>query len=194
MTNPENDIPFSHIFRVADLPARKATRFDLAPDAAALARMTEDLGLLALRKVRLKGTLAPAGKRDWRLVATLGATVVQPCVLTTDPVTTRLEENVSRLYTGVSKYPTDNEAIEIETEMPEDDTVEDLGTEIDVGEVLTEALALALPLYPRSTDAELGTAAFTEPGKTPMRDEEALPFAGLSALRDKLNKDDTPTD
>jgi uncharacterized metal-binding protein YceD (DUF177 family) len=54
---------------------------------------------------------------------------------------------------------------------------------------LAEALALALPLYPRAPGAELGEAAFTEPGKPVLRDEDARPFAGLAHLRDKLKGD-----
>lgn len=190
MDNQDPELAFSHVFRVADLPSRKSTRFDLTPDAEALAAIAQYLDILDLRKLRFTGMLSPAGKRDWRLEAKLGATVVQPCVLTTDPVTTRIEETVTRLYTGTAKYPTTEE----EMEMPEDDSVEVLGEKIDVGDVMVEALALALPLYPRATDAELGTAVFTEPGKTPMRDEETRPFAGLAALRDKLDKDDGSTD
>jgi hypothetical protein len=38
--------------------------------------------------------------------------------------------------------------------------------------------------------ANLEASTFTEAGKTPMSDEAALPFAGLSALRDKLGKDE----
>ena len=34
--------------------------------------------------------------------------------------------------------------------MPEDDTIEKLGREIDLAAVMIEALSLALPLYPRA--------------------------------------------
>jgi hypothetical protein len=44
-----------------------------------------------VRKLRFIGTLEPEGAQDWRLTADLGATVVQPCVVTLAPVTTRLE-------------------------------------------------------------------------------------------------------
>jgi uncharacterized metal-binding protein YceD (DUF177 family) len=48
--------------------------------------------------------------------------------------------------------------------------------------VLTEALALALPLYPRADGAEDGSLAVTEPGKAAMTDDEARPFANLAEL------------
>ena len=55
---------------------------------------------------------------------------------------------------------------------------------------LTEALALALPLYPRAAGAALGQTVYTEKGVTPLTDEAARPFAGLGALRDSLKDTD----
>jgi uncharacterized metal-binding protein YceD (DUF177 family) len=145
--------------------------------------LAETLNLLDLRKVVFEGTLNPQGRTDWRLDGHLGATVVQPCVATLAPVTTRLEEDVVRRYTANYTAPTEAEA-----EMPEDDTLEPLPAAIDLAALLTEALSLALPDYPRADAGELGAQVFTEPGKAPMTDEDARPFAGLSALRDKLAK------
>ena len=62
------------------------------PDAAARGALAEELGLLDLRKLRLSGRITPDGDSGWRLDATLGATVVQPCVVTLQPVTTRIDE------------------------------------------------------------------------------------------------------
>ncbi len=45
MTPPAN-MPWSHAFRVAELAARKPTRFTMALDEAALAALAADLGLL----------------------------------------------------------------------------------------------------------------------------------------------------
>ena len=76
-----------------------------------------------------------------------------------------------------------------ETEVPEDDSVEPLAGVIDPGRVMEEALALAMPLYPRAEGAELGEAAFAEPGVTPLGEAEVKPFAGLAALRDRMKDD-----
>ncbi len=80
-----------HILRLADLPGRHETAVDFAPDAAGRAAIAAELGLSDLRKLRLAGRMVPVGRTDWRLEATLGATVVQPCVVTLDPVVTRIE-------------------------------------------------------------------------------------------------------
>ena len=92
MTEPTNKSPvWSHAFRVADLPSRHPTKFDHVPDRTVLQAIIANLGLLGLRKLRLKGEIQPVGKDGWRVRAKLGGTVVQPCVITLEPVKTRIE-------------------------------------------------------------------------------------------------------
>lgn len=171
----------SRVFRVADLSAAVVSRFDLRPEAGERAELASDLGLLGLRKLSFAGEIHAAGKRDWELVGRLGATVVQSCVVTLEPVTTRIDTDVRRLF---CKTMPDTDGDEVE--MPDDDGIEPLGDEIDAAAVMAEALALALPLYPRADGAALGEAVFAAPNVKPMRDEDARPFASLAQLRDKL--------
>ncbi|GAA6158256.1 YceD family protein [Ruegeria sp. HU-ET01832] len=171
--------------RVADLPQNTSTPFDLRPDAKELAVIREDLGLLGLRKLSFVGDVRAEGKRDWMLAGKLGATVIQPCVVTLEPVTTRIDVPVTRVYLADWTDPDEEEF-----EIPEGDESEPLGHEIDPGLVMTEALSLALPQYPRKDGAELEQADYTEPGKQAMTDEDAKPFAGLASLRDALKKDE----
>jgi uncharacterized metal-binding protein YceD (DUF177 family) len=175
--------PYSHPFRVVDLAGRKPTRFALTPDAAERAAIAQELDLLDLPEVALRGELRPIGRRDWHLTGDLSATVIQPCILTLAPVRTAIREPVMRRYLSEMPEPDGDEV-----EMPEDDSAEPLPAVIDAGAVLIEALALALPLYPRAPDAALDGAQVTEPGKAALRDEDARPFANLSDL---LKKRDT---
>ena len=165
-------------------PASRPTAFSIRPDAAELDALRRELGLVELRKVALEGELRPLGRTDWEFGARLGATAVQTCVATLEPVTTRVETEVTRQYVADFVEPGEGE-----TEMPEDDTIEPLGAYIDPAAVLAEALSLALPTYPRKPDAEPVAYQVTEPGKTPMTDEDTKPFAGLAALRDALDDD-----
>ncbi|MFC2967489.1 YceD family protein [Acidimangrovimonas pyrenivorans] len=174
-------LPVFHPLRVADLPARKPTRFKLRPEGETLGLIAQLVGADAVRKLSFEGALRPEGKRDFVLEARLGATVVQPCVVTLAPVTTRIEEEVVRRYLAEMPEPNGDEV-----EMPEDDSAEPLPEVIDPGAVMLEALALALPLYPRVPEAELGEASFAAPGTAPLTDEAVKPFAGLAGLRDKL--------
>lgn len=176
----------TNVLVVSALPTRRPTPFSLVPDSDARNAIAAELGLLGLRKLSFSGEVAPDGQRDWALAATLGATVVQPCVVTLDPVTTRIDIPVTRRFIdGLSYGDTPDEV-----EMPEDDTQEPLGAEIDLAALMTEALALALPDYPRSGSVEFDSAQATPPGAAPISDAETKPFAGLAALKDKLDNGD----
>jgi uncharacterized metal-binding protein YceD (DUF177 family) len=169
--------------RLGELPTRRPTPFRVEPGPAELEAMARALGLSALRKVRLEGELRPHGKGDWDLAARLGATVVQPCVVTLAPVTTRIEEPVERRFRADLPAPPQG----AEVEMPEDDALEPLPETLDLSRVLAEALALAIPEYPRAAGAALEEAVFTEPGQAPLTDDAVRPFAGLAGLRDRLD-------
>ncbi|MCK0148452.1 DUF177 domain-containing protein [Marivita sp. S6314] len=173
-------------FRVHDLSTRHPTPFEIRPDAAARDALADQLGLSALKKLRFEGEIAPAGAQGWSLRGTLGATVVQPCVVTLEPVTTRIDEHVERTYVPAEYFDIGEEGAE--TEMPEDTSTELLGAVISAVAVMEESLLLALPQYPRSEGVDLGEAVFAEDGVTPMKDEDTKPFAGLAALRDQLDK------
>ena len=172
------------VYRINELSAHKPHRFSIAPDAPARARLARELGITGIRKLSFQGTLEADGNSDWKLEATLGATVIQPCVVTLEPVVTRIDRQVLRRFIAGLAPPQEGE----ETEMPEDETIEALPDEIDTARIMAEALALALPDYPRSNGAMLETDSFAPPGVTPMADEDTKPFAGLAGLRDKLDK------
>lgn len=177
-------MPDTTTLRVADLPQNAATAFDLRPGPDTQKALAKELGLSGLRKLRFAGQVSAQGRHDWELIGKLGATVVQPCIVTLEPVTTRIDVDVRRLY--VADLP---DIDEDEVEMPDDENVERLGKVIDAGAVMAEALTLALPLYPRKDGVEPEATAFAEKGIKPMTDDDARPFAGLAELRDALKKD-----
>jgi len=172
-------------FRVADLMQNSATNFDIRPDSNVMRDLAQRLGLSGLRKLRFSGTIAAQGQRDWQMAARLGVSVTQPCVVTLEPVNTRIDSDVHRTFLARWSEP-DLDEVEMATN---DDTIERLGTHIDVHAIMIEALTLALPAYPRGPDADLGEAVFTKPGQSAMRDEDARPFAGLAGLRTALSDD-----
>ncbi|SDY54052.1 YceD family protein [Citreimonas salinaria] len=185
--NPADGAPTRLV--VSALNPRAGHEFDLRPDADTCAALAEHLGATAIRKLRFAGEVTALGGRGWRLDADLGATVVQPCAVTLQPVTTRIDTDVTRRFLPAQEIePAAEPGAEIE--MPEDDTLEPLGAEIDLQAVMAEALALAMPAYPRAAGAELGEAVYADPGVTPLRDEDTRPFAGLKGLRDALGGGD----
>lgn len=173
--------PRAHMLRVAGLPTRKPHRFRLATTADDRARLAQDLGITAIGELFFDGEIRADGRNDFLLQAQLRATVEQPCVVTLAPVVTRIDVPVRRRYTADYATPEAEES-----EMPEDDTQEPLPETIDLEALAAEELSLSLPAYPRAEGADLGQAVFSPPGTKPLSDADIRPFAGLQALKDKL--------
>jgi uncharacterized metal-binding protein YceD (DUF177 family) len=168
-------------FRSGGLNPRKPTHFTYAPDAAARAELAHSLDLLAIKTLTFTGSITPSGRDEMTLTGTLSASVDQACVVTLVPVPARITEQVRRRYVAGLPVPEGEEM-----EMPEDDATEPMPEVIDLAEVTTEALALALPLYPRAPGATLGEAVFADAGVKPLADADLKPFAGLAGLAEKL--------
>lgn len=184
---PQN-APSTITFRVADLPQNRPTPFELRPDADTLATLAKELELNSIKKLVFSGEIHTHGENDWELVGRLGATVSQPCVVSLEPVNTRIDEQIERRFLAhMPAIITEDD----EVEMPEDEDAEPLNSEINVLLVMREALALNIPQFPRAEGAELKESVFTEAGKKAMTDEDARPFAGLAALRDSLSDKDS---
>lgn len=184
--NPE----FARVVELRQIRDLPGFDFDISPgpaEAAALARL---LGAQAVRKLRFAGQLIPAAKGGWRLDAALGATVVQTCVVSLEPVTTRIDETVRRAFLPASAAA----AAEVVVSPEDDDEIEPLRDRIDLGRVAAEALALALPAYPRKAGATLAAVdgLADDPAGAPAAadDDAPRPFAALAALRAKLDPGD----
>lgn len=173
-------LPVPHLTRHSGAQAR------VVPAAPWRGALIAELELLDLRKTRLEVEIAPVSG-GFTLTGILGATVVQPCVVTLDPVTTRIDVPLARSYLSTLPDPSEEEA-----EIPEDVNLEPLGPVIDLEALLVEALALALPDYPRADGAELATTAVSMETDTEETPQNPKPFAGLESLKNKLSDGSDP--
>lgn len=178
------------IVTVSDLPNGRELPFEIVFDADQRAETVALLDLLELSKLRFTGVLSPRGRTDWTLSGALGATAAQACVVTLEPVKTRVDTPVARVFLSRWEEPEPDSV----SEMDDDVESEPLPDQIDLASIAREALALALPDYPRKDDVALEEAVFAEPGVAPMTDEDTKPFAGLAALKEKLEKDGSGTE
>lgn len=184
--NPE----FPRVVSLRHLRDVEVFDFDIAPTPEEAVALAQLMGALSLRKMRFAGRLVAGARGRWTLEATLGATVVQPCVVSLEPVTTRIDQPVRRLF--VPEEGARPAEIVLRGE-DDDDETEPLGDHIDLGLVATEALALALPAYPRKPGAVLGgelegrgdsLSGGTVDGGG--EGDTRRPFAALAALRAKM--------
>lgn len=158
--------------RVAHLNPRAPTPFALSPDADSRAAIAAEMGIDALPKLDFRGEIRAESGDSWSLTGRLTARVVQPCVVTLQPVKSSIAEDIARRYSPHVATPEGDEV-----EMP-DETLEPLGQFIDISAVMIEELALALPEYPRAEGAALD--APTDEDAAPQ--DTRRPFADLDKL------------
>lgn len=170
---------FSRIVDIARLKGTTGQDFDITPDTAETGALTAMLNAIKLTKTRFAGSIRPFGKSEWELKGHLGATVVQSCVVTLVPVTTRIEVAVHRLYLRKITL-----ADETEIDPEADSDRELLGSTIDLGLIAVEELVLAMPEYPRAAGAEL--AQVYQATGDDAAESGSRPFVALKALRDRL--------
>ena len=175
---PPPPAEFSRAIEVSRLKGTVGQDFAIKPDAQEIANLTALFQASKLSKVHFSGTIRPFGNSEWELNGRLGATIVQPCVVTLAPVTTRIETKVHRLF--VREIAT-AEDVEI---APDDDVdLELLRATIDLGIIATEELALSIPEYPRADGAELAQVY----DATTDDQVQIRPFDALRSLRDRLS-------
>lgn len=184
VTHSPDNPDFARVVTVAMLRRGREFAFDIAPDEAEAARLARLFDARFVRKMRFEGMIRVDGP-DLLLEGGLGATVGQTCVVTLEPVTTRVDVPVRRRFVPMEEF-----GAEVVVSPEEDDEIEPLEDRIDLGLVAIEALALALPAYPRKEDAPEGPVSSTPPGAAPLEDTEVKPFASLAALRERLGKKD----
>lgn len=186
---PSNDTSppvFSREIKTANLRETGGNPFDVTPTVDEQTALAALFKANAVAKVRFAGKVTPLDKGGWQVAGTLGASVTQDCVITLDPVRTRIDVPVRRSFLPDATLAEQSQDIDPDDDM---DEVEVLTDKIDLGLIATEAISLALPDYPKAEGASLAGRVFGPEGVKPMTDDDAKPFAGLSALRDKLAED-----
>jgi uncharacterized metal-binding protein YceD (DUF177 family) len=158
------------------------TERQIVANAAERARLVERFGLLALDG--LKATLNL--KRDRGGVVQLRgrfeAEVVQACVVTLEPVRSRLSESFRVAFGTGSAAGVGVVVIGVEDEDPPEELTEG---RIDLGETVAQQLAVALDPYPHAPAAGKKAAA-PERGAADA-EKTASPFAVLAPLRERRN-------
>ncbi len=155
---------------------RHEVREHIAADDAERKALAARFGLIGLESLVADVRLRRHGKGP--LVEVSGrwsAEVVQACVVSLEPVRSKLEESFTSLYS--SELETSEEIfVDIEAE----DQPEPIGPEgIDIGEAVAQQLALALDPYPRLAGVQL-------PDGRDESEPTAGPFAALKVLKRKV--------
>ena len=176
----ENYKPLSYQSRIdlSKLNAEKTIKFEMVFSREDLLQIANDLDLESIKKTKMLGEFTRIDNDKWTLRAVMGATILQKSVLSLKPVTTRIDEKITR---RIVNGP-DLSIQKSELELNDDDFID---KELCLGNIFFECLALALPTYPKETNEVFDSISLAQKvGEIPSN-EETSPFAILSALKKK---------
>jgi len=176
MSRPSPLLPDA-VVRVDQIPAA-GRQVDVEADVEALERLAERLKVTAVERLSARVT-ATRFRGGVRVAGRLRGKVVQPCVITAEPVAQEIDEPVDRVFLPASQRPHEPEPgsetfVDLEGDDPPD-YIE--GPELDLTELLVETLALAIDPYPRAPGASLDSLEFDGD------EAEESPFARLRDLK-----------
>lgn len=163
---------FSRIVRLGDL-GENEMRLDLHATNEECAALARRFGLAEITGLRASGGLERSGDDRVRLTLTLEAEVTQTCVVTLDPVTSRIEERLD-----ITFEPELSESAALDLTVDRERLT---GDSLDLGEIIAEELVLSLDPYPRKPGIALETGPAGEAGERP----RGGPFEALAALKRK---------
>lgn len=163
--------------------------FDVSADPAERKALAARFGLLTVHSLRGRGRVE-RGREPGELVLRgwLDADVVQACVISLEPLPTRLRRPVERRY-----RPTEAgsagwahlQPLGLEELADEEEVEPVLGGAIDLGEAFAEELGLALDPYPRAAGAALDADALAPHVSVGSEHGSSTAFAALRHLQEK---------
>ena len=176
------DLPWSMPVVAAEVP-EAGRHVELAPDEAARQAVAKVANVVALPRLKATFNLTRYGAEGLRVQGRVLATVVQNCVVTLEPIESRIDEAVDLVFLPEPgeqpSLPSDDEgALDVaafhalETDEPPETLV---GGAVDLGTLATEFLILGIDPFPRKEGA-----VFDAP---PAGDPASHPFAALAALK-----------
>ncbi len=168
---------FSRILPLSNL--RDATHIGLTATREECAALAKRFEIDAVDSLRATVIVTPGpGQDECRVTGQLEAAVVQECVVTFEPVRSRIDAAIERLF-GPPKGPV--REIELDPLHEEPEPLE--GGRLDLGEIVAEELALALHPYPRAADADEVLEPYLAGDAAPDADEEPSTLKPLASLR-----------
>lgn len=166
------ETPWHVIVTVAEV-AETGEYVALVADAETRAGVARVAGLRDLPRLEASFDLSPHSGGGLRVTGQVSATVGQSCVVTLEPVTNEVEEDIDLLYMPPAAAAAPGES-EAEAEPKADEREPLIGGTVDLGALATEFLLLGIDPYPRKPGAVFEAPHDDRP--------EPGPFAALAGL------------
>jgi len=153
---------------VETLPVKGPYRGALAASDTEFAALSDRFGFVEIDRLDVSVEIARVGPDTWDVKGRLQARLVQPCIVTGDPVPETVDFDIEERYVRAS-YEDEEVVVGL------DDSEPLVDGSIELGEMVAQSLALAVNAWPRTVDA---------PDEFKAGDvEDAHPFASLGSLK-----------
>ena len=190
------DTEWSYWFKIDELEGGKQDLV-LSPSEAEARRLCNRLGLMALDHLEAKLRVSkPDGAMRVHVKGKIEAQLRQPCVVTLEPVSSRIEEEFEAWFAdpdaavSLVKARRERESEHNHGEVPMLDESEDpepiIDGRIDLGETVTQYLSLSINPYPHAEGVEF------EVGDDQVKREGQMldnPFAALKDWKTHIEKE-----
>jgi hypothetical protein len=165
---------------VQDIP-EEGLQVDRSASSEEREAVARALDLLACRSLTARYALSPRGGGHVHLSGTVHAQVEQSCVVTLEPLVNQVQETFRVDYWPDSDMPDPGGDLDIGSDQPDLEPI--VAGRIDVGNVVFQAVANGIDLFPRKPGV-----AFEPPDPPPASDDgshPAGPFAALAKMKNK---------
>lgn len=156
---------------------------EIEADAGERAALAARFGVTAVDRLVAKLAVRQvAGGPLIRVSGRFEADIEQPCVVTLEPVRSRVEDEVEIEFGPATEAPVGDVDVAEEADLPE--PLE--GDEIDLGEIVAQFLSVSIDPYPRAPGAALERQTFEGPETKENSNDGAAsdsPFAVLKSLQ-----------
>jgi uncharacterized metal-binding protein YceD (DUF177 family) len=175
-----NERPWSVPVAVAEIP-ETGRRIALAADTHIREAIATVAGVQAVARLEAEFDLTRYGRDGVHVTGSVTATVEHRCVLTLEPMESKIEEAIDLVFVPPSALPSEAGSAEVRTSSEEPpETLRD-GV-VDLGAVASEFLILGIDPYPCKPGAVFHAPQAKEPATQAKENVADHPFAALAAL------------
>ena len=165
---------------------RQTTKFKFQhrSNSLELAELTQILNIEDLKLFSFQGYFVQLNRNDYILRASFNATVIQLCIISLNRLKTKIRHKIHQPYSA-EKIINRTKYISINYDSLEKEQIQ---SEINIGDIMLEALSLEIPLYPKKKNAKFDGLTITDSEIKPLDQTLNNPFIQLKELQLKNKK------
>ncbi|MCC6598907.1 MAG: DUF177 domain-containing protein [Alphaproteobacteria bacterium] len=199
MSNVISETDWSYFFEIESFEGNRQA-LSISPDEVARRNMAQRLGLVSIENLKADVVIAKrSGEIAYHVKGHFEADVIQSCVVTLEPVPCHITENFEAWYAdpdaavSIARLRQERLSQKNQGEVPilseKEDPEPIIAGKIDLGELVTHYLSLALDPYPHVEGAVF--EAKDKPVAQEVPDTLRNPFAALKDWKSRLSGDDS---